>query len=248
MGDNPENYPVEQVEDRGTDEAPGGFFQSILDIFIDPVKVFRRIAGGLAWWKAYILLSAAGILAGYLMLPLQRKLVELNPTGLEEEQLERTLEAVNKYGVIGLVAVPVFIIIAYLILSGIAHFAISIMSSSANFKKTLSLNTYCAIVVMLGQIISMVILVTRGPDAIESVEDMKMSFSLAAFFPLVRGGLGALLESLGVFQVWYYVLFGIGASRLFHLNRNKAIAAAVVVWIVSFVFILAQGFLRAGPR
>ena len=62
-----------QNVDVGTSETDvkGGFFTSLIDIFLDPSKVFKRIDAGLQWWKAFIVLAIANVVLTWFALPLQ---------------------------------------------------------------------------------------------------------------------------------------------------------------------------------
>jgi hypothetical protein len=226
-----ETGPVE-----GGAEVKGGFLQSILDIFIDPMKVFARIQAGLTWWKPFVLATVIGIINGYLMLPFQAKRIEITSADLPPEQLEIALERVQKFGFVGLLMVPVIFIIIYLVMAGIAHIAINIMSSEANFKKTLSLVSYCGLVSILGQIITTVILRMRGVQNIETLGDMRVSLSLAALFPDLEGAGYAFLESLSIFSIWYYILFLLGTALIFRMSRGRAMVPVIIMWLVSFLF------------
>ena len=224
----------------GEAEVRGGFLQSILDIFIDPMKVFHRIRGGLTWWKPFVLTAVIYVLNGYLMMPFAVKRMELNPNDLPPEQVEATVERVEQFGFIGLILTPIIFLVIYLAMAGIAHIAINIMSSEANYKKTLSLISYTGLISVLGQIITSAILLTKGVDSVETMADMKVSLSLAALFPELEGAKNALLESLGIFAIWYYILFLLGAAVIFRMSRSRALVPVVIMWVVSFL-LLALG-------
>ncbi|HER43194.1 MAG TPA: YIP1 family protein [Candidatus Eisenbacteria bacterium] len=220
----------------GEMEVQGGFLQSILDIFIDPMKVFHRIRGGLTWWKPFVLAAAVGVLNAYLTMPFAIKRIELNPRDLSPEQLEASIEQVEKFGFVGLIITPVIFILIYLIMAGVAHIAINIMSSESDFRKTLSLVSYTGLISILGQIITTVILRMRGLENIETMEDMRVSLSLAAFFPDLKGVGYAFLESLSIFSIWYYILFLLGTAVIFRMSRSRALVPVVIMWLLSFVF------------
>jgi hypothetical protein len=224
-----------------TAAVQGGFLQSIVDIFIDPMKVFQRIDAGLTWWKPYILSSIIGMISTYIMMPFQMKRVELNPNNLPPEQVELALERFDKFGLVGIVFVPVLFIIIYLITAGIAHISINILSSQANFKKTLSLVTYTGLITVLGQIVGTAVLRARGVESVETMADMKITFSLAALFPDLEGVGYAFLDSLSVFNIWYYVLFLLGTAAVFKMSRSKAIFPVIVLWIISFLILYLTG-------
>ena len=218
-----------------TEAITGGFLQSILDIFIDPMKVFKRIGVGLTWWKPFVLSCVLALVIAWLMMPFRRALLELNVAGMEEEELARALEAYDRFGVIGMISVPFVLILTMLIIAGIAHVVVALMSSNARFKKTLSLIAYANLVPVLGQLISVAVLRARGVEGIESAADIQMSFSLAAVFPESGGFLQAFLESLGVFQVWFYILLILGVAAIFKVSRTKAVFVAVPIWLLSLV-------------
>ena len=228
----------EMERTEGAVEVKGGFLQSVIDIFIDPMKVFERIQGGLTWWKPFVLASVIGIINGYFMLPYQVKRVELNPGDLSPEAIQMQAERIEKFGFVGLIMVPVIFAIIYLVMAGIAHITINIMSSESNFKKTLSLVSYAGLVSILGQVIATVILWMRGIENIETMQDMEVSLSLAAFFPDLEGAGKAFFESLSIFSIWYYILFLLGTAVIFRMSKSRALVPVIVMWFVSFLFAL----------
>jgi len=67
---NNDRYPNEGAELAASGEAAGSFFPAIIDIFIDPVKVFRRVGAGLTWWKPYIVIAVISVIHAWLSLPI----------------------------------------------------------------------------------------------------------------------------------------------------------------------------------
>ena len=226
------------VETKAAPAGSGGFLQSLIDIFIDPMKVFRRIDSGLIWWKPFVVAAVIGIVNGYLMMPFQEKKAILNPGDRSPEQVEATLEFMSKYGIYTLLLVPVVMIIGYFIVAGISHLMINIMTTKADFKKTLSLISYLSLISILGQLVTSIVLMAKGIDNIESVADMTVSFSPAALMPGVEGAGFALMESLSIFNIWYYVLFLIGAAAIFKMEKSKAIVPVIVIWVLTFLITL----------
>ena len=241
------DYQVENVEEESSHEkVTGGFLQSIGDIFVDPVKVFRRIDAGMAWWKAFVLISVISIVLARLMQPFNRHVMLLNERGLGEEQLEQAISSMERFGIIGLVLVPIFVIIMLVIIAGIAHLMINLISSVSSFKKTLGLCAYCGIISMVGQIIAVAILAMRGVESIESSADMRISLNLSVLFPDLEGFWNALVESLGLFEIWYYVLILIGISTIFKVKRPKALVPVIAIWIISLILIFLRNIFGGG--
>ena len=245
MADDP-NKLQEPIAATVAQAPKGGFLQSIIDIFVDPSKVFARIEAGLTWWKPYVFVSVVMMITSYFMLPLQRKVMELNMQSLSEEQLQKAGERFGKFAPLGLVVVPIGIIVIYLIVAGIAHLFINIMASTrSNFKKTLSLISFCGIISIVEQIIGTVVLRMRGTESIESAADMKFTLSLAPFVGDGKGFLGAVLQSLSIFQVWYYIVLVLGIAAVFKISRKAAIVPVLPIWIISIIMILIGGSFSA---
>ncbi|MDD4856694.1 MAG: Yip1 family protein [Candidatus Krumholzibacteria bacterium] len=231
------------------EQAPkGGFLPSIIEIFTDPLRVFARIDAGLTWWKPFILVCAAALVVGYFMLPFQQRLIELNQRGLSEEQLQKAVEGFGKFAPATLIMIPIMLIIVYLVVAGILHLVINIMSSRSSFKKTLSLVSFCGIITIVEQIIGAVILKTRGVESIESPEDLKFSLSLAPLVGEGKGLLHAILQSLSIFEIWYYVVLVLGIAAIFRISRKQAVVPVLPIWIFSVIMLLVGGKFTGGAR
>ena len=229
-----ESAPVEQ-------EISGGFFPSMLDIFIDPMKVFRRIAAGMSWWKPFVAVSIIGIVMTVLNAPMMNKLIEVQYATTDAEQYERIKGAMETWKYIGYIAIPIIVMISSLIIAGVAHLVNSVVSMQANFKKTLTLIFFCGFISVLSQIVSYFIIWARGIDSIESIDDLRVSFGFGALFPDLEGVWYRLSESLSLFQIWYYILFVLGVAAIFSIDRKKAVITGIAVWLVSFLMLFLQG-------
>jgi hypothetical protein len=246
MADNQQNMQAPVAADPAAQGPKGGFLSSIVDIFVDPFKVFARIEAGLSWWKPFVLVTAVTMILSYLTLPLQQKLMELNPRGLSEEALQKTVEGYGKFAPLGLIMVPIGLIIFYLLAAGVVHLVINIMSSRSSFKKTLSLISFCGIITIIEQIISTVVLKMRGVEGVESAADMKFSLSLAPLLSDGKGLLNAVLQSLSIFSIWYYVVLVLGIAAIFKLTRKAAIVPVLPIWILSILMLWIGGKFSGG--
>jgi hypothetical protein len=246
MADNQQNMQAPVAADPAAQGPKGGFLSSIVDIFADPFKVFARVDAGLSWWKPFALVTAVSMVLAFLMLPFQKKLIGLNMKGLSEEQLQKAVEGFDKFAPLTLIAVPLFLIVVYLIMAGIVHLAINIMSSQSNYKKTLSLVSFCGIITIIEQIISTAVLRMRGVEGMESAADLKFSLSLAPLLGEEKGLLSAVLQSLSIFQIWYYVVLVLGIAAIFKLTRKAAIIPVLPIWIISVLMLWIGGRFGGG--
>ncbi len=228
-----ENIGIEVEEKK---EGAGGLFASMIDIYIEPSKVFRRIDAGLEWWKGFIVLVIINLVIAWFSLPVQRAAVALNERGLSPEELERTLETMEKFGPLGLIAVPIIIVIILFISAGITNLVVNIMSTRSDFKKCLSLLTFTGFIGMLEQLISLIVIRMRGLEGIESVEELDVQIGFGALFN-AEGFMAALMKALTVFQVWYFIVLVFGLSWIFKITKKKALVPAIIMWLIGLGFI-----------
>ncbi len=251
MVDDQTKKPMEPI----TAVAPGGFARSLYEIFTEPAKVFARIDAGLSWWKAFIVICAVTIATQVTIMSLfQTKLFELGlrARNMSPEQTERMLADADKFRTIGMITAPlapiIVILLASLVTALFAHVVINLMTSRASYKKTLSLLLWCGLITMVEQIIVTAIIAGRGVESVESLADLRMSIGPAALFPNASGAFMALLQSLSLFQIWYYVVLVLGIAAIFRMKRAQAVLAAVPVWFIGFLLILIGTKFQGGMR
>jgi len=248
MADDQKDFAETKGPVAGAPPPSGGFWRSLADIFVDPAKVFARIDAGLSWWKPFVAITMVNIAIGYFMLPFRRKLIEISLQGQPPEKAQEALSQMDKFGPIGLITVPIFLIILTLIIAGIVHVIINIMSSRSSFKKTLSLICFSGLIGLLGQIIGSLVLLSRGVESVESQADLMMSFSLAPLFPDAKGAVAALMQSFGIFEIWYYIVLILGVAAIFKISRKSAIVAAIPSWLFAFLGAFLGGKFQGGAR
>ena len=240
MNENPGRIPEEMEEVSSSGEG-GGFVASLIDIFIDPVKVFKRIKAGLPWWQPYIVVAIFIAVISYFQIPLNRQLMMLNERGLTAEQLESQVEMMGKFAIVGVIAAPLIVLLIYVILAALCNVTANLVSGKSSFKKMLCLLTFTGFVGLIEQGLKMLILHMRGIENITSRDDLySVSFSLTRFIES-DGILRAVLESFSIFQIWFLILFTIGVSVLYEIDRKTAIVLTIVVWVLGVLGIMLQG-------
>ena len=226
-----------EFEGNETGVPEGGFLTSIGDIFLEPNKVFNRIDAGLQWWKAFIVLGAIQIIIGWFSLPIQRQILSLNERGMNEEQLDRALKQVDKFGFVGLILAPVAILVIYLICAWIVNVGANLLSGRSDYKKALSLVTFAGFIAIVEQIISVIIIRLRGVELIESSKSAKISLSLVPLFQDLGAFWESFLESFSVFGIWYYIVLTLGIASIFRMDIKKSAIPVFILWIISMLFL-----------
>ena len=241
MNENPGGIPEEMEDVSPSGQVEGGFWTSLIDIFIDPVKVFKRIGSGLPWWQPFIVIAIASSVIAYFQTPINSHIFMLNERGLSEEQLQAQGEIMDKFGSVGLIAVPLVVLIIYVILAALCNVTVNLVSGKSSFKKMLSLLNFTAFVGIIEQGLRLLIIHMRGIENITSRDDLyAVSFSLTRFVE-TDGFLRAVLESFSIFQIWFLILFTVGVSVVYEISRKAALAPTIVVWVLGVLMIMLQG-------
>jgi hypothetical protein len=243
MEENSESYEVEAVEEEKADQK---FLSSIADIFVDPKKVFNRIDSGLQWWKPFIVIALLIMLIVWLQSPISMHVMSLNERGLSEEQLSQQMEYGQKFAFLGYIFAPIIALIIYLLSALVVNISASLMSGRSDYKKALSLCIFAGFIPMVEQIISVVVLRMRGVESIESAAGAQISLSLAPLFSDAGNLLSSFLKSLSIFSIWYYIVVALGIAVIYRINVKKSAVPAVILWIISFLFIYLGSLFSGG--
>lgn len=224
-------------------ESAGGLWISLIEIFVDPQKVFRRIAAGLAWWKPWIVIAVLTVIITWLSQPINIRLAELNPRGVSPEQLEAQIDMMRRFGFVGLILAPLAVLLISVILAGLVNVTVNLTSGRSGFKQILCLMQFTGLIGVIEQGLRLGILHARGMPDIESMNDARVSFGLAALPWFSEAGTfaRAVMDSLSVFQIWYLIVFTLGIAAIFRISRGKAVVSAVVVWVITIALLMLQG-------
>jgi hypothetical protein len=241
MNENPGGIPEEMEDLSPSGEIEGGFWTSLIDIFIDPVKVFKRIKNGLPWWQPFLVIAVASSAIAWFQGPINRHILLLNERGLPEDQLQRQVDIMDKFGFIGLIVAPVVVLIIYVVIAALCNVAANLVSGRSSFKKMMGLISFTAIIGIIEQALRLLIIHMKGIENITSRDDLySVSFSLTRFID-ADGFLRALLDSLSIFGIWFLVLFVIGVSVIYETSRKAALVPAAVMWLLGILMSMLQG-------
>ena len=241
MNENPGGIPEEMEEVSSSGQVEGGFWASLIDIFIDPIKVFKRISAGLPWWQPFIVIAIASSAIAYFQQPITKQLFLLNERNLSEEQLQAQGNMMDKFGFVGLILAPIIVLVIYVILAALCNVAVNLVSGKSSFKKMLCLLNFTAIIGLIEQGLKMLIIHQKGIEEITSRDDLYLtSFSLN-IFAKADGILRAVLESLSIFGIWFLILFAVGISVVYGISRKAALVPVLVVWVLGVIMIMLQG-------
>lgn len=222
------------------EEAQTGGSGSFVSRFVwtiqSPSRLFADVAEGAPWWQPWVWVSLIQMVIAYLSIPIQIQITRLNPRGLPAEQLQQTIEGMEKFGYLGIISTPVVILLSSVIIAGISYLVLGVLAEESRFKTYLTVYLYASIVSSIGLLLGTFLTRMKGVETIRSLDDAVSSFGPALFVSADDKILRAVLSSLDVFQIWFYVLLGWGAMSIFGLSKRSAFFVVAPVWLV-FVLI-----------
>jgi hypothetical protein len=201
-----------------------------------PKLLFADIEAGAAWWEPWMWVSVLNMLVAYISVPIQLQLVRLNPNDVPADQLQQTIEQMEKFGFLGVISTPVVVLVTGLIIAGISYLVVSVISDTSSFKKFFTIYLYASIVSSIGLLIGTALTRMKGVESIRSPEDAVASFGPALLLTPGHKILYPILSSFDVFYIWFYVLVGMGVAHVFHVSRRTAALSVIPLWLL-FVLI-----------
>jgi hypothetical protein len=220
------------------EEIPVGSSSGLLTrlawTFQSPKKLFADIASGEAhWWQPWVWVSLINMVIAHLSVPIQIQLTRVNPRDIPDDQLQQTIEAMEKFGFLGVISTPIVVLITSLIIVGISYLVVSVMAEQAGFKKYFTVYLYASIVSSLGLLLGTIVTISKGVENIRSIEDASSSFGPAILVGPGHEILHVMLStSLDAFQIWFYLLLGMGVTHVFGLSKRAAVLVVVPVWLL----------------
>lgn len=197
-----------------------------------PRTLFTDISGGAPWWQPWVWVSLINMAIGYVSMPIQIHLMRLNPGNMSADQVQQTTEAMEKWGLLGVISTPVVVLLTSLAIAGISYLLVSMLSEEPRFKKYFTLYLYASIVSSMGLLLGTVITRMKGIENIRSFDDAVASFGPEMLLDGDSKILHAVLSNFDVFQIWFYVLLGMGLMHVFNMTKRTALFVIIPVWLL----------------
>ncbi len=198
---------------------------SLFGMIFSPGEQFERLRERPVIWVPLILFTLiTTILAVVVVLNMDYTMTP----GLEESSPEE-LEMIKIFGAVGggiagLFSVP----IGYLFYSAIYFLAAKMVKSNVRFKQMFSLIIFVSFITILGSIINQLLALVLG-------EDPAIMFTSLNSFIGATGPVGAILNSIEVFSIWYQVLLAIGLIKVAKLSKQSAITIVIVLFVIGIL-------------
>lgn len=222
----------------------------VVSIFHAPARVFADIDQGRSqWWEPWIVVSLLNALIGYIIIPINLRLIEVNPQGFSPEEVRQGLETAQAFHMkyLAVFTAPLSVLFAALVFSSVSYVVVGVLSERPDFKKHLTVYLYSSIVVSVGILISNLIVRWNGVENIQTLDDAVAPLGPAALVTTGQKIWYALFATLDVFSIWSYVLFGLGVAYVFDLTRRGAAVVVLPVWLLAVLIALIGVRLSGAP-
>lgn len=227
-------------EPVGSERNPapaGGPWARLVGIFYAPKRVFSAVDRGSRWWEPWIWASVLYALTSYLAVPIQARILRINPGPLSAEDVDRAIERMQSLAglVAGLLMAPVMMLVIAAVFAGASYLVLAALTERASFQKHLTLCLWSSIVWSAGALASALVVRAGGIEEIRSARDAMASFGPAVFFPEAGAVWFAVLSSFDLFALWFYLLVAVGAMHIFRLSGRAALLAVAPIWLINVV-------------
>ncbi len=211
------------------------------DVIVAPKSAFAALRERPTWVWAFIILSVLGIAGAFLTMPagehVARNIIALNPThdpkiaAMTPEQRQQFTSISVTTQRVATWLYPLGALIAILWGTLIALIANAAGKGDGTWGRLFAFITNIALIrIGIGALVSGILVALRGPAAFVTTRDLVTVLpSLAWLVPAGNPKLSALLAVFNPFQIWTFILIGIGLPIFARIGRTPAFVAAAVI-------------------
>lgn len=224
------------IQNATKSQGKMNFFQRVIGIIVSPTKtvddliekpriLFPLLASALGLLVLY--LSRFGLYEEYLRTTMERA-AAADPS-ITAEQIDALMGISTS---MGLITTPITAVITWLISTAILFGGAKIFKGEGQFKQYLSIVGYCGVVTLLYYVICIAVSFFSG----ELMLNASLSIITNLFAPDIKGSfIYGLFRSVGLFNIWYYILVAIGITRVSKLPKSKVYPIVAIVFILEIL-------------
>jgi membrane protein, antimicrobial resistance system len=230
---------------------PASRWEDFVDIFYAPTSVYERRQNQSPWptiWIITLILFVVTVLTFNALSPMIEN--ELRETAMKAmaKNPQMTQDIVDTQVKFGLVARHwggVFFPIGALIIGLFVWIVGKFVGAKESYTGALSIITYAAVLAILAQIIVGAQALVMDVSALTSPDQLSLSAARFVDKATTSPMLYALYKQLDVFGIWSLVVMAIGMRVIGKVDKNRAIAFAVIWWVLGTLLLGAVGMWQA---
>lgn len=215
-------------------------FGRVIGVLISPEKTFRSIAERPTWVVPLLLLILISTFVGYEVgqrvdfeQQMRKEMAERGEK-FSEEDFQRSVDFMEKFGKFLFLAPAIFSPLVYLLISAVFLVAFRLVGSEITFGRSFSVFLYAMVPWLIHGLLSLPLLLsqeTLDPEALQQ-GGILMS-NLAALAPEGSGKVFlALLASIDLFTIWALVLLIIGYRVVARVSTATAAGFVLGLWLL----------------
>ncbi len=226
-------------EHMNHDESSLSVFSYPFLIFTDPIRVFRSINERPGWLFTLILFICVSMAVQYEAsrhIDYEATIIQqLESSGktLSEDELQKAVSRAEKASQFGWLTAFVFIPLYLILLSAFYHVGVKLSGGESEYPKTFStvLHSYWP-GTLFKSILLILLLYRRGLIPAQEIETIVRS-NLAVFLsPEAPKWLASGLAVFDIFNLWTFLLLGVGLSETSQLSRKTSYLLVGVLWAI----------------
>jgi hypothetical protein len=243
--------PEQKLAVPGQKLSVGDGFIGMLNAFVDPAGLAKRVPAPLSWLWPIITLIIIYVVFGYLMLPYTLAVVDLainqriREQNVPVEQAQRAADLTHKVYQFLPEAAPVLVILFILLFAWLVSAMASMAGLRAKFRDIFSLMAACQLIQSLQTIATYIVVHAKG-DEITSQEQLTPPFGLDIFLQDIHGALYGFVNFFSIFEIWYLIVLTFGLAYLGKSTKGKAFFAITPAWVLTLLIKMVQAMLQ-GP-
>jgi hypothetical protein len=216
--------------------------QRLWMMFTSPGEVFADIGVKPTWVIAMVILVLLGVATQAIIMPhidteaTIRARLEQRGRELTDAQIENAVQQAEKFSkfgpIIGLVIAP----IAWVIMAAVFFVMLKLAGSESDYQRTLSTTLHGYWPPTVVALVLTAILVQRIDKVPQNEIANVVKANLGAFLsPDSPAWLTGAASTISIFNIWTVILLIIGFATVGKLSKGKAVAVALIPWIVWIV-------------
>jgi hypothetical protein len=226
-----------------------GALADLVKVLFEPTAVFTRVGEEPRFLAPFSGLAVVQVAIALAMMPYTRPVME---AAMAQAAQARGLAGpppnAGMFLYIAIVAQPVILLLLLLLSTAVVWVMTSLFGGEGKFGTLLSVVTYSTITFIIQLAVTLLVLVVRGAENIQSPADLQPALGLDLLAPETKGFVGGVLKGVNPFAIAGYWLTGVGVSVTHRLPRGTGYAIAAASFVVMLLVGVSLAMLRPGAR